>query len=125
MTSLLPIEVGPHWGLAPGPYLILWPFLVSWSVPPISPAGARLSRESEHQSKREPVIPLSGAPPRSSQTPLLQHNRATRQAAQGAGMIGISLGPPEMLQKPVLEKPSTTPGELENSGLLCWWAQKS
>ena len=65
-SPLLPIEVGPHWGLAPGPYLILWPFLVSWSVPPISPVGARLSRESEHQSKREPVIPSSGAPPRSS-----------------------------------------------------------
>ena len=30
-----------------------------------------------------------------------------------------------MLQKPVLEKPSTTLGELENSGLLCWWAQRS
>ena len=34
---------------------------------------------------------------------------------QGAGMVGISLGPPEMLQKPVLEKPSTTLGDLENS----------
>ena len=31
-------------------------------------------------------------------------------------MIGISLGPPEMLQKPVLKKPSTIRGELENSG---------
>ena len=31
----------------------------------------------------------------------------------------------EMLQKPVLEKPSTTLGELENSGLLCWRAQGS
>ena len=30
-----------------------------------------------------------------------------------------------MLQKPVLEKASTTLGELENSGLLCWWAQRS
>ena len=28
-------------------------------------------------------------------------------------------------QKPVLEKPSTTLGELENSGLLCCWAQRS
>ena len=30
------------------------------------------------------------------------------------------LGPPEMLQKQVLEKPSTTLRELENSGLLHW-----
>ena len=30
-----------------------------------------------------------------------------------------------MLQKPVLEKPNTTLGELENSGLLRWWAQRS
>ena len=66
-SPLLPTGVGPHWGLAPGPYLILWPFLVSWSVPPMSPVGAQLSRESEHQSKREPVIPSSSAPPRSSQ----------------------------------------------------------
>ena len=29
------------------------------------------------------------------------------------------------LQKPVLEKPSTPLGELENSDLLCQWAQKS
>ena len=35
---------------------------------------------------------------------------------QGAGKVGISLKPPEMLQKPVLEKPSTTLRELENSG---------
>ena len=31
----------------------------------------------------------------------------------------------EMLQKPVIEKPSTTLGELENLGLLCRWAQRS
>ena len=29
-------------------------------------------------------------------------------------MVGISLGPPEMLQKPVIEKLSTTLGELES-----------
>ena len=34
-------------------------------------------------------------------------------------MVGISMGPPEMLQKPVLQKPSTTLRELENSALLC------
>jgi len=30
-----------------------------------------------------------------------------------------------VLQKPVLEKPSTTHGEVENSGLLHWQAQRS
>ena len=124
-SPLLLVGVGPDWGLALGPYLILWPFLVSWFLPPMSLVGAQLSGESEHWSEREPGLPSGGVPPRSSQTPLLQHNRATRQAAQGAGMIGISLGPPEMLQKPVLEKPSPTLRELENSGLLCRWAQRS
>ena len=31
----------------------------------------------------------------------------------------------QLLQKPVLKKPSTTLGELENSGLLCRRAQRS
>ena len=31
----------------------------------------------------------------------------------------------EMLQKPVLKKPSIILGEWENSGLLCWRAQRS
>ena len=48
--------------------------------------------------------------------PSLQPSQATSLVAQGASMVGISLGPPEMLQKPVLEKPSTTLRELENSG---------
>ena len=29
----------------------------------------------------------------------------------------------EMLQKPVLQKPSMTLEEVENSGILCWQAQ--
>ena len=57
--------------------------------------------------------------------PLLRPGQATSPAAQGAGVVGILLGPPEMLQKPVLEIPSTTLGELENSGLLHQWAQGS
>ena len=57
--------------------------------------------------------------------PSLQPYQATSPAAQGAGVVGILLGPPEMLQKPVLEIPSTTLGELENSGLLHQWAQGS
>ena len=42
-----------------------------------------------------------GAPP-------LRPGQATSLVAQGAGMVGILLGPPEMLQKPVIKKPSTT-----------------
>ena len=62
---LLPTGVGvPDWGLAPGPYLILRPFLVSWSILPMNPVGAWPSRESEWRSEREPGIPSGGAPPR-------------------------------------------------------------
>ena len=51
-SPLLPIGVGTDWGLALEPYLILWPFLVSWSIPPMSPVGAcRL--ESRNTSPKE------------------------------------------------------------------------
>ena len=46
--------------------------------------------------------------------PSLQPGRARSLVAQGTGVVGILVGPPEMLQKPVLEKPSITLGELEN-----------
>ena len=65
-SPLLPVGVGLDWGLALGPYLILWLFLVSWSVPPMSLVRAWPSGESEHQSEREPRIPSGGMPPRSS-----------------------------------------------------------
>ena len=66
-SPLPPVGVGfPDWGPAPGPYLILWPFLVSWSVPPMSLIRAQPSRELEHQSKREPRILSGGMLPRSS-----------------------------------------------------------
>ena len=65
-SPLLQVGVGPDWGLASGPYLILWPFLVSWSVPPMSPVRAWLSGESEHGSEREPGTLSGGASPRSS-----------------------------------------------------------
>ena len=102
-SPLLPAGVGPDWGLALGPYLILWPFLVSWSVPPMSTAGAWLSRESKHWSEENPeyyqvvhlLIRLG--------VPSLQPGQAISPAAQGAGMVGICLGPPEMLQKPVCD----------------------
>ena len=61
-SPLLPVGVGPNWGLAPEPYLILWPFLVSWSIPPMSPVVIRLSIELEHWSEREPGIPSVGTP---------------------------------------------------------------
>ena len=52
--------------------------------------------------------------------------RGPTQFSSSRGRRGwISLGPPEMLQKPVLEKPSTTLGQLENSGLLRQRAQRS
>ena len=57
--------------------------------------------------------------------PLFQPRRATSPAAQATDVIGISLEPPEMLQKPELEKPSITLGELEDTGLLCWRAQRT
>ena len=53
-SPFLPVGVCPDWGLAPEPYLILWPFLVSLPIPPMSPVGAWPSRESEHWFKREP-----------------------------------------------------------------------
>ena len=65
-SPLLPVEVGPDWGLAQAPYLILWPFLVSWSVPPMNPVRAWPSGESEHRSEREPGILSGGTSPRSS-----------------------------------------------------------
>ena len=65
-SPLLRDGVGPAWGLALEPYLILWPFLVSWSIPPMSPVGAWLSGELEHQSEIEPGIQSGGMPAHSS-----------------------------------------------------------
>ena len=61
-SPLLSVGVGPDWGLALGPYLILWPLLVSWSVPQMSPVRAPPTRDLEHWSKREPKIPSGGMP---------------------------------------------------------------
>ena len=105
-SPLLPTGVGPDWRLALGPYLILWPLLVGWSIPPMSPVGTRLSRELEHQCDREPGIPLGGMPPHLSRSSFAPDCWATFLAAQGAGVVGILLGPPEMLQKPVIDNPT-------------------
>ena len=66
-SPLLPVGVGPDWRLALGPYLILWPLLVGWSIPPKSLVRIRPSRKLEHQCEREPGIPSGGTPPHSSQ----------------------------------------------------------
>ena len=63
---------------------------MSWSVPPMSPIGARLSRESEHQSERELGIPSGGTPTCLSRIPSLQPGQAISPAAQEAGMVGES-----------------------------------
>ena len=80
---------------------------------------------SEHHSKREPRIPSSGVPPCWSRGSFALARPSHQSGSSRGWWLGISLGPPEMLQKPVLEKPSITLGELENSGLLGWWAQRS
>ena len=89
-SPLIPVGVGPDWGLAPGPYLILWPFLVSWSIRPMSPVGAQPSGESEHWSKREPRIPSGGAPSCSSQGPFTPA-RLSRQSSGSRGQHGWNL----------------------------------
>ena len=124
-SPLLPIGAGPDWGLAPGPYLILWSFLVSWSICPMSLVGARPSGQSESWSKREPGILSGGTPPRSSWGSSTPTRPSHQSGGSMASVVGILLGPPEILQKLVLEKPSTTLRELENSGLLCLQAQRS
>ena len=82
------------WGLAPGPYPILWPFLVSWFVPPVSPVRAWLSRQSEHWSEREPRVPSGGAPPRLSwgfSAPAqLSHQSASSRGQHGWNLTGAS-----------------------------------
>lgn len=46
-------KTGLDWGLNPGPYLILWPFLASWSIPPLIPVRAWPSWELGCWSERE------------------------------------------------------------------------
>ena len=118
-SSLLPVGVGPDWGLALRPYLILWPFLVSWSVPPMSPVRAWPSGESEHHLKENLEYCQVACLLVHLRVPLLQPGQTTSPVAQVAIVVGILLRLPEMMQKPVLKKPSTTLGELENSSLLC------
>ena len=115
-SPLLPVGVGLDWGLAPGPYL--WPFLVSWSIPPMNLVRAQSPRKSEHQSEREPRILSGGTPPCLSQGSFTLAQLSHQSIDSGGWHCWNLTEAPEMLQKPVLEKPSTTLGELENSGLL-------
>ena len=62
-SLLLPTGVGSCLGPALGPYLILWPVLVSCYVLPMNSIRARPSRELE----RWPRIPSGGTPPCLSQ----------------------------------------------------------
>ena len=90
-SSSLPVGVGSAWGPAPGPYLILWPFLVSWSIPPMSQVGlsclesqnTSLKEDLEYRQMARLLIHL--------RVPSLQHGRATSLVAQRAGMVGILL----------------------------------
>ena len=62
-SPLLCIGVGfPDCEPASGPHLILWPFLVSWPVPLISPVRAQLSWKWERWLEREPRISSGDAP---------------------------------------------------------------
>ena len=79
--------------------------------------NASLKANPEYHQVARLLLPLG--------VPSLQRGRATSPAAQWASVVGVSLGPPEMLQKPVLKKPSTTLGGLENSGFLHQQAQSS
>ena len=93
---LLPIGVGPCLGTGPEPYFFLWPFLLSWSVPPMSRSGLshpenQNTGPKENLEHRQLVHLLVHLPVPS---------QATSLAAQGAGVVGISLGPLEMLQQP-------------------------
>ena len=75
---------------------------------------------------------------------LLQHHNSKASFLQCSAFFMVQLSHPYMttgktialtrwtfigkvmlLQKPVIEKPSTTLAELENSGLLRWQAQRS
>ena len=51
-SPLLPVGVGPDCGLAQGLYLILWLFLVRWSVPPMNPIRAAAQRVRTPVQKR-------------------------------------------------------------------------
>ncbi|XP_061008135.1 olfactory receptor 7E24-like [Dama dama] len=88
-SPLLPVVIGPDWGLDPGPYIILWPFLVSWSVPPMSPVGAWPSGELECRYKREPRKSSGGMPPCLCGSSSSLPSQATGPATQVAGMVGI------------------------------------
>ena len=91
MISLLFYPLGT--GDWPQALLIQRPLLVSWSVPPMSPIGARLSRESEHQSERELGVPSGGTPPslsRDSSPARPNHQSGSSRGRHGWNLAGAS-----------------------------------
>ena len=116
-SPLLAVGVGSDWGLAQG---LTWSCGHSWWVGPgawQSRVGTPVRKRTQNTIRWHASLFVLGF--------LAPVQPSHRVAAQGADVVGISLGPPEVLQKPAQEKPSTTKGELENSGLLHWWAQRS
>ena len=89
-------------------YQILWPFLVSWthSLHWVQ-LGLSFLKSQDAYLKENPeychvacLLFVSGFLRSSPAQPPVW-------LAQGASMVGILLGPPLMLQKPIIEKPST------------------
>ena len=122
-SPLLPVGVGSAWGPAQG---LICPMAGPGKLvhPSNESSGAQPSGASEHWPEREPIYHQVAHLLICHGLPSLQPSQATSLAAQGFSVVGISLGPPEMLQKPVLKKSSTTLGELESSGLLPRQAQR-
>ena len=120
-SPLLPVGVGSCPGALPYPVAVPGEL-----VRPSNESGQGSAiRRGRTSVEREPGIPSGGCLLLHRRVPSFQPCQATSLTAQGTGVVGISPGPPEMLQKPVLKKPSTTHAELENSGLLRWRAQRN
>ena len=88
-------ETGPDWVLCPGvlPYYVAV-FLVSWSIPPVSPIGARPSGELESWSEREPGKSSGGASPylswSSSTLAWSSHGSGSSRGPHGWNLAGTS-----------------------------------
>ena len=120
-SPLLTVGVGPDWGPTPEPYLNLWQFLVSWSVPPTSLLGSAVRRVGTPVQKRtRNTIRWRSFSFLSRFLRSCPAEPPVRQR-QGPAWLESRWG----LQKRRSQKSSTTHGELDNSGLLCQQAQRS
>ena len=116
-SPLLPIEVQHDWGLALGPYLIEKSCLVSWPIPPMSPVRAQPHGVSKWQSKREPRKPSRSSLFVSD----FLHSELAKplvQCLKGPVWLESPWDFQKCFRSQTIEKPSTTLGGLENSGLL-------